>query len=256
MTEEALLSGLPGLTFAFILVLCRTGAVVMLLPGLGEIEPPPTVRIGLSLAITVLVLPVVAPLVPNLPEGWGGLRMVIAEVMTGLVLGWLAKLPTLALTMTGAIASTMMGLSSVVQPDPALGGQSSAIARLLGLVAPLLVLSTGLYALPLSALVGSYQLIPPGTFIPSGPLAETVLQGVSTTLALSIQLSAPFLFAGLLVQAGLGLLARLVPQLQVFTAAIPGQILGGFVLLGLMSAPLLSTWSDAIVTAWSALPGS
>lgn len=256
MTDAELIQSLPSLAFAFSLVLCRTSAAVMLLPGLGEVDPPPTVRAGLALALSLLLLPSVAPLVPAAPSGLGGAGMVASELLTGAALGTLARLPSLALSMAGAIASTMMGLSSVVQPDPALGGQSSALARMFGLMAPLLILSTGLYALPLSALAGSYQVVLPGAMMPAGPLAESVQQATSAALELSLRLAAPFILAGLLVQVGLGLLARLVPQLQVFTVLVPGQILGGLVLLGLLAGPMLATWSEAVSTAWSALPGS
>ena len=255
MTDAALIEALPGWAFAFVLVLSRTGAAVMLLPGLGEVDPPSTVRAGLALAISVLLLPGVAAAVPAVPAGWGGGGMVAAELLVGASLGWLARLPALALSMAGAIASTMMGLSSVVQPDPALGGQSSALARMFGLLAPLLVLSTGLYALPLQALAGSYQLVPPGSMMPAGPLAESTQQAVSASLGLALQLSAPFILAGLVVQIGLGLLAKLVPQLQVFTIAVPGQILGGLVMVGLLAAPIISVWTDAMAAAWSMLPG-
>ncbi len=249
------LAELPSLAFAFALVLCRTSAAVMLLPGLGEMELPPTIRAGLALALSLLLLPAIAPLVPETPAGWGGAGMVAAELLAGAALGWLARLPALALSMAGAVASTMMGLSSVVQPDPALGGQSSALARVLGMMAPVLVLSTGLYALPLTALAHSYQVVPPGAVMPAGPLAEVVQQAVSSSLDLSVRLAAPFLLAGLLVQAALGLLARLVPQLQVFSVAIPGQILGGVVMLGLLAGPLLGAWTEAMTAAWSMLPG-
>ena len=255
MTDEAFLASLPGLAFAFVLVLSRTSAIVMLLPGFGEVDPPPTVRAGLALALSLLLLPVIAPLVPSATVGWGAAGMVVAELLVGAALGWLARLPAIALSMCGAVVSSMIGLSSVLQLDPALGAQSSALSRLLGLLAPLLVLATGLYSLPLSALVGSYQLLPPGTVIPAGPLAESIQQGMSTAFGLSIRLSAPFLIASLLVQAGLGLLGRLIPQLQVNLLAVPGQILGGVALLGLLASPLLSAWSEAMVSAWSTLPG-
>jgi flagellar biosynthetic protein FliR len=255
VNDAALLASLPGLAFAFVLVLCRVGVVVMLVPGLGEVDMPAMVRAGLALGVTSLLLPAVAPLAPAIPDGMGGVGMVAAELLAGGVLGWLARLPVLAMSMTGAIASTMIGLSSVIQPDPALGGQSSTLARLFGLAAPVFVLSTGLYSLPLSALAGSYQLVPPGSLMPSGPLAETVQGGVSAALVLSVQLAAPFLLASLLLQAGLGLLARLVPQLQVFSVSAPGQILGGVALLGALASPLLSTWAAAVTAAWSALPG-
>lgn len=260
MNEGELLPGVlasaPAVAFAWALVLCRVSATVMLLPGLGEADPPPMVRAGLALALSFLLLPVVSPLVRDGPVGMGAMGMVASELLAGAMLGWLARLPALALSMAGAVASTMMGLSSVVQPDASLGGQSSALARGMGLMAPVLILSTGLYALPLSALAGSYQVLPPGTLMPAGALAESVQQAVSASLLLSVQLAAPFLLSGLLLQAGLGLLARLVPQLQVFTAAIPGQILGGVALLGVLAAPLLHTWSEAVAAAWNRLPGS
>ncbi len=256
MDDAALLASLPGLAFAFVLVLARTGMTIMLMPGLGEAEPPPTIRAGVALAITGLLLPGIAPLVPAAPDsGLAGAGMIVAELCVGALLGWLARLPALALTMSGAVVSYMLGLSSVVQQDPALGGQSAAMARLFGLVAPVLILSTGLYALPLTALAGSYDLIPPGTVLPAGPLTDTIVTAVSFSFGLAIRLSAPFLLIGVILQTGLGLLARLVPQLQAYAAAAPGQILGGLLLLALIAVPLLSYWTEAVRSAWSQLPG-
>ena len=256
MDDAALLAELPGWAFAFALVLSRTGIAVMLMPGLGEAEPPPIVRAGLTLAITVLLVPTVAPLIPAVPEtGIGGVGMIAAELLVGGMLGWLARLPAMALGMAGAVVSYMLGLSSVVQQDPALGGQSAAMSRLFGLAAPVLILSAGLYALPLTALAGSYQLVPPGSVLPAGPLAESVTGAVAACFGLAIRLSAPFLLAGLVFQTALGLLARLVPQLQVYTAAVPGQILGGLVLLGLLAPRILGAWTEAMSDGWSSLPG-
>lgn len=254
MDEAQFLATLPTQAFAFVLVLSRTSMVVMLLPGLGEVEPPPVVRAGLTLALTALVFPGVTQLVPP-TSGIVAAGMIVAELGAGAMLGWLARLPVMALTMSGAVVSYMLGLSSVVQPDPALGGQSAALARLFGLVAPVLLLSTGLYALPLSALAGSYQLIGPGELVPAGPLAETVTSAVAASFGLAIQLAAPFILVGSVFQVALGLLARLVPQLQAYTAAVPGQILGGLLLLMLIAVPLLGEWTEAIRAAWSALPG-
>lgn len=255
MTDAEIMSALPGYAFAFALVLCRAGVAVMLLPGLGEAEPPPIVRAGLALALSLLLLPAILPMVPVPRAGWGAAGMITAEILTGGVLGWLARLPALAFSMAGAVVSYMTGLSSVVQPDPSLGGQSAALSRLFGLMAPMLILSSGLYALPLSALAGSYQVIPPGAVLPAGPTIEVVQEAVSASFGLAIRLSAPFLLVGVVFQAGLALLARLVPQLQVFNVAAPGQILGGILLLALLAAPLIAAWSESVSSAWSSLPG-
>ena len=255
MNDADILASLPAFAFVLALVLARTGMVVMLLPGLGEAEPPPIVRAGLALALSLLLLPGVAALVPDTPGPATGAAMIGAELLAGAVLGWLARLPALALAMAGAVVSYMLGLSSVLQQDAALGGQSAALARLFGLVAPVLILSTGLYALPLSALAGSYHIIPPGGVLPAGMLADTVTQAAGASFGLAVRLAAPFLVAGTIWQAALGLLARLVPQLQVYTAAAPGQIVGGLVLLGLLASRILGAWSGSLEADWSGLPG-
>ena len=257
MNEAALLAGLGSSAFAFALVLARTSVAIMLVPGLGEAEPPAIVRAGLSLALTLLLLPAVVPLVPSVPlAGVDAARMIVSEVVAGGMLGWLARLPSLALSMTGAVVSYMLGLSSVVQTDPALGGQAAALSRLFGLAAPALVLSSGLYALPLTALAGSYHLLPPGELAPAGALAESVTGAVVASFGLAVRLSAPFIMASVLWQSGLGVLTRLAPQLQLTNVSAPGQILGGLLLLGVLAAGILGEWSSAMQEAWRALPGS
>ena len=238
------------------LVLARAGAAVMLLPGLGEAEPPAMVRAGLAGAIAILLLPTVASQMPAPPDApLAAAGMVAAELAAGGLLGWLARLPSMALGAAGGVTSYMLGLSSVVQTDPALGGQSAALGRLFGLAAPVLILSSGLYALPLQALAGSYQVLPPGTLIPAGPAAESVTLAMLSAFGLAIQLATPFILASVVFQGALGVLGRLVPKLQLASGAVPGQILGGLALLGLSGAALLSVWQDAVRQAWTQLPG-
>lgn len=256
MTDAELIAGLPSFAFAAMLVVCRVGMVVMLMPGLGEIEAPASVRAGLAIGISVLLFARVAPLVPSVPDGVAGPQMLMAELLTGAALGWLARLPALALGMAGGIIATLLGLSSVLQPDPALGGQSTALARLLGLAAPVLILASGLYTLPLSALAGSYDVVGPGGVLPAGDMAEMFVKVAGSALGLAVQLSAPFLIAGFVWQVAVGLLARVAPQLQAFSVAAPGQILGGLVLLGLLASRILSTWEGGVAASWATLPGS
>ena len=256
MTDADLLAALPSLVFALALVLCRVSMVVMLMPGLGEIDAPPTVRVGLSLGLSILLLPSISGRVPTVPDGVAGPQMIAAELLTGFALGWLARLPALALGMAGAIISVLIGLANVLQPDPALGGQSTALARMFGIAAPVLILATGLYTLPLSALAGSYTLIGPGGALPAGDAVDLVIKVAGGALGLALQLSAPFLVAGIVFQFAVGLVARVAPQLQAFTIAAPGQLLGGMVLLGLLASRILSTWEGSVSASWAMLPGS
>ncbi len=253
--DAALMQALPGWAFAFVLVLSRVSAVVLLLPGLGESEPPAMLRAGLTLGMTLLLLPVVAPLVPAAPgDIWRDLLMVGAELLAGGLLGWLARLLVLALPMAGNIISYMIGLSSVLQPDPQLG-QTTALAKALGLASTVLVLSTGLYALPIAALAGSYRLVAPGHLLPMADTTQAVVAAVAESFGLAMQLAAPLVFAGTLWQLGLALCARLVPNLQIYVAAVPGQIAGGLLLLSLLLVGIVGAWGEAVRAGFLLLPG-
>ena len=250
-------AGLPALAFAFMLVLCRCAAAVMLLPGLGEDEPPAILRAGLAIGIAVLLVPGVAPLMPHAPASFLRLAfMVAAELLAGGLLGWLARLLALALPVLGQVISLSTGLSSVLQQDPMLGAQSAVIGRLFNLLAPVLILSTGLYALPLGALANSYTVFPAGGVLPADDLAQVAVRAVSASFSLALRLAAPFVLISLIWQVALGLLARLVPQIQVYFVALPGQVLGGLLLLAVLGAPMLRVWLAAVHEGFLALPGS
>ena len=245
-------AALPQWAFAFALALCRCGAAVMLMPGLGEAEPPPMVRAGMTVALVLLVLPAMGPIA--LPDGWTGAVMVAAELLCGGVLGWLARCITLALPMAGQIISFMTGLSSVVAADPALG-QSSAIMRLFALAAPVLVLGTGLWAMAVAALAGSYALVAPGHFLPVADGVAAAVTAASTAFGLALRLAAPFVLAACVWQLALGLLNRLIPNLQVFFAAIPGQVVGGLLLLAVLAEGMVQVWTTAARDSLAGLPG-
>ena len=246
------LADLPSWAFSFVLVLCRCGAAAMLMPGVGEAETPAMVRAGITLALVMLVLPGVGSIVPA--EGWSCAVDVGAELLCGGVLGWLARCITLALPMAGQLISFMTGMSSVISPDPALG-QSSATMRLFSVAVPVIALKTGLWALPVAALSGSYSLVPPGHLIPIADSSEAALNAVAEAFGLALGLAAPFVIASTVWQVALGMVARLIPHLQVHFAAIPGQIVGGLTLLGLLSAGIVAAWVEAARISLGALPG-
>lgn len=250
------LASLSALAFAFMLVLCRCAAAVMLMPGLGESEPPVMLRAGLAVGIAILLVPLLGPAMPTAPASiWRLAGMVFVEFLAGGLLGWLARLVALALPAAGQIISLMTGLSSVLQPDALLGVQSAVIGRLFSLLAPVLILSTGLYALPLGALANSYTILPAGGVISPADLAQTAARAASGSFSLGFRLASPFVLMSLMWQLALGLLARLVPQIQVYFAALPGQVLGGLLLVALLGAPIVHSWLAAVHESYLALPG-
>ncbi len=242
--------------FHFLLLFCRLGAASLLLPGLGEQDIPASIRLALGLTLPLLLLPVLGPGLPAAPEAVPALvRLIALEVLVGLWLGLTARLVALALVQAGQAAALMIGLASPLQTDPSLGAQTTAPARLFGLLAATAMLSSGLYALPLRALVESYALLPPGAAVPLGATADAIAQAVSESFSLALRLAAPLLLASVLSNLALALLARVAPQVPAYTIAAPGQILLGLVLLALVLPALLRVWQDAAQASLATLPG-
>lgn len=243
---------------AFLLISSRVGAMISLLPGLGGGQVPPLLRMLPVLLCALLLTPVlygqVARALPGLADSpWLLLRAVAIEIAAGLSFGLAARLCLTALPVAGQIISLMSGLSSVIVADPDLGGQVAVISRLFGVMMPVLLFSGQIFAWPLRAIATSYTLLPAGVAPYAGDTLRMLAGFADQAMAASVMLASPFLLAGLVWQAGLALLARLVPQLQIYFAALPGQILGGLALLGFLALGLVQAAMAHIGTSLVAL---
>jgi len=256
MNETALLAGLAPLGFHAVLIFARIGSAFILLPGLGEIEVPTTIRLALALLVAMLVLPLVQPALPALPASPAELlRLLAGEIIIGLWLGTLARLIALALAQAGQLFGLFVGLVSPLQGDALFAGQGTAASRLFGLLAVVVILASGIYALPLRAIIASYGVLGAGVPLPLGAGAEAVAEAVSDSFGLALRLAAPLLLASVVGNVALGLLARIAPQIQVFSIAAPGQIILGLGLLAALAAPLLMVWLQATEIRFLTLPG-
>lgn len=247
---------LPAWTFAFLLIVCRTGAALLLLPGLGEQEIPAQVKIGITLAIAALLWPALAPGLPAPPDSpAAAVALIAGECAVGLWIGLLARLVALALPMAAQFLGFLLGLSNATLFDPSFGATGTALSRLVGLGGIVVLFATGLHMLPLAAIAGSYAVLPAGAAFPADAAAETVAIAVAVSVALAFQLAGPFVLGAVVFQVTLGLLSRLVPQMQVYFVALPLQVAGGLALFGVLIAGMLSVWAAAARTLLGELPG-
>ncbi|MDR3531367.1 MAG: flagellar biosynthetic protein FliR [Rhodopila sp.] len=241
---------------AFALVLARVGAAMALLPGLGEVVAPAFVRIGLALSLTILLLPDLQPMMPPVPAAGLSMGFMVAgEVITGLWFGWVARMIALALPVGAQFIGFMIGLSSVLQPDPELGAQSSALGKLFEIAAPMILLLSGLYRLPLTALDGLFRLIPPGHMLPAADSSEIAIHAVGTGFSLALQLASPFVVIGIVWHLAMGQIARIVSRMQIYFVSMPGQILAGLASLMVTGGAIILAWRDSAQAFLIALPG-
>jgi flagellar biosynthetic protein FliR len=237
------ISFLPALAAAFMLAFGRIGAMVMLLPGLGEISIPVRIKLGIALVLTMVILPLhrqayqvdlqsMAPVVV----------MLLHEIIIGIVLGATARVTLSALQVAGSVIAQQMGLGFVTAVDPTQGQQGILVGNFLTMLGVTLLFATDSHHLVIAALSDSYNIFAPGELVPSGDVASLATRAFAAAFKLGLQLSAPFLIFGLVFNIGLGVLARLMPQMQVYFVSAPLSIMIGFVILAFVLAAMMGSF--------------
>lgn len=233
---------LPAEVFAFFIVFARIGAALMLMPGFGEIYVPARYRLVLAGSLTLLLTPALAQSLPALPAAPLGITVMIAgESIIGVFLGLIGRIIMTALHTAGTVLAFQSGLASALAFDPVVAEQSAVTAVFLTTAGLLLVFTADLHHVMLRALAMSYNVLPAGGPPPIDVFSGVMARLVSDVFILGVQLSAPFIVVGLVFYLGIGVLARLMPQVQVFFIAMPVQIFLGFAVFAITAAAIL-TW--------------
>jgi flagellar biosynthetic protein FliR len=236
------LPALSGIVLTYLLVFARVGAMVMLLPAIGEMGVPSRVRLVLALAISFALTPTVQSAYPAVaPQTGVSLGIMIAqEVTAGVLVGAMARIIMSALQVAGFLIASQIGLSYAQTIDPTQNTQGAVVGNFMTLLGTVLIFATNLHHLAIGAIAGSYKMLPPGGHLPTGDMLQLVVQLTSSSFALGFQLAAPFLVFGFAVYAALGVLARLMPQLQVFFLAVPINIFAGFLIMLAMLGAMMT----------------
>ena len=229
--------------FAWLLIFTRVGTAFITLPGIGEAFVSARVRLVFALLVSALLTPVLAPQLPAMPREVAALFALLAgEAFYGAFIGLLARLIVATVEVTGMIIAMQISLSNASVFNPAMAAQSSLTSALLGVTALVLLFATDMHHLLLLAVTDSYTVFSPGTVPQYGDFASAYAQLLAQSFAVATQLAAPFIILGLVFYLGLGLMSRLMPQLQIFFIAIPAQIYVGLMLLALMLSTTMLIW--------------
>ena len=222
----------PGLVEAGALAFARVGALSMLLPGLGERSIPARQRLLLALALAVMALPAVRDGLASQPKS-PILHQLVAEAAVGLAIGACGRLTLAAMETAGAIVAQSIGLSFAQVVDPGQGQQGEILSTFLRLTGVALIFAADLHHLAIAGVLASYAALPPGAGPPAGDIAELFVRLLGETFRAGVGIAAPFLVFGFVFNLGLGLAAKLTPQLQLFFLAIPLSVGLGLAALAL-----------------------
>jgi flagellar biosynthetic protein FliR len=240
-------SFLPTFAAAFLLGFARIGTMIMLLPGLGELSVPARVRLTVALVLTAVILPLHRGDYQLDLRAFGPVLIMLGEEMlVGAVLGMIARLTISALQVAGSVVAQQMGLGFVTAVDPTQGQQGMIVGNFLSVLGITLIFATDLHHLVIAALNDSYVLFHPGEVPILGDIANVMSNTVTSAFRIGVQLAAPFLVFGLLFNLGLGVLSRLMPQMQVFFVGMPLSIMIGFLILLLVVGAMMMTFLDYV----------
>lgn len=224
----------------YLLVFGRTSALLTIAPGFGDHTLPIRYRLLFALAFAITTKEMLPPL--PIPEHHMDIIVLfVQEVFIGTVMGSVARLLLSILDVLGSIIGMQIGLGNAVMFNPSLSTQTTIAEQFVVITGVTLFMTMDGHHLLLQSLVKSYDVF---AYAPKKGYTElsmtltdflTALQRFpfffTRAFQIACQLSLPFLILGLLFQIVLGLMNRIVPNVQIFFIALPLQILLGFLLM-------------------------
>jgi flagellar biosynthetic protein FliR len=243
MTPDSVAEFVTTGVFAFILVFVRVGTAIMIMPGIGNAFVPANIRLYFALAFTFVIFPILQSRVPNpIPETFTFFTMIMMEFIAGLFLGTVMRILLAAIDIAGMIIATQSSLANAQLFNPSFASQGSIVGAFLTMVAILLLLVTDMHHLMITGIIESYDLILFNQIPPMGDIANIIIQQIGFAFKIAIQMTAPFLIIVTLLNVGMGVMSKVMPQVQVFMLAVPIQVTLSLITLGIIMSTMMLYW--------------
>lgn len=245
MTSMDIQTFLTTGVFAFMLVFVRLGTAVMIMPGIGNAFVPANIRLYFAMAFSFVIFPILQSRIPSpLPDTFTLFTMIIVEFIAGVFLGTVMRILLATMDIVGMIIATQSSLANAQLFNPAFASQGSVVGMLLTTAATLLLLVTNMHHLMITGIIESYDLIMINHIPSMGDMANILVQEVGLTFQIAIQMSAPFLIIVTILNVGMGVMSKLMPQVQVFMLAVPIQVVLSLLTLSVVISTMMLFWLE------------
>jgi flagellar biosynthetic protein FliR len=231
---------------ALIFPLARILAFIASAPILGNKQVPARIKVGLALAITLVIAPTLDIPAGLDPASAQGMFVLMQQIVAGVIIGFSIRLIFAAVEMAGDLAGMQMGLGFASFYDPLNASYTPVIAQFLGIMVALVFLAADGHLYMLAALADSFRDFPIGATVSSASGFRTVAEWGGSMFTHALQFSLPLICAMLIANISLGILTRSAPQLNIFAVGFPITIAVGFITLMLTLpylAPLMETFT-------------
>ncbi len=219
---------------AFALILVRVAGFVFLMPVFNSKTIPMIIKAAACMVLSAYLVPIVKidkGLFPDSPAAF--LMLVVAELFVGMTMALMLRLLFAGLQTAGQLIGFQMGFSVANVVDPSSGAQSVVIAQFVYLVGLLLFLTSNAHHAIIYGLIDTFSILQPGRLALMPGLNQLVMDMGQMMFVLSIKILAPVLAILFLSQAALGILAKVVPQINVLMVSFSLNIGLGLFFLGL-----------------------
>ncbi len=224
---------------AVVLIFIRISAILVSAPLFGSKNVPLQMKVGLSCALTIAVLPVIGFREVYLTGVPSLVSAMLGEILIGIIIGFTARLIFAAVQLAGQLVGFQMGFGIVNVLDPQTSTQVAIIAQFQNIITLLVFLALDAHYWFILSIAKSFELIPPLGFCFTDSLMEAIVRLSCDMFVVAAKLAAPIIAALLFTSVALGLIARTVPQMNIFIVGFPLKIAIGLLGVGL-SLPLLS----------------
>lgn len=212
--------------FQFMLVFARLGTAFRRFPAVGAPYIHSRAKLFVALTISFVMLPILTPYLPKYTDDFAkNIGYIAIEILIGLIISVAANIYFMSLHFVGQILSMQSGLGAAAFFDSLQRSQVAIFSNFMLIIAIVMIFASNTHHLFISAVADSYMKFPPGELVDSGDVSKFVSFVLNDSFILSFKIVSPFLVVGLAIMTGSGLLARLMPNLQVFFVITPAQIL-------------------------------
>jgi flagellar biosynthetic protein FliR len=222
----------------FIVILARIGGMMVMAPILGASAVPLQVRVGLTIFMALVMFPMLSSQAPAMDMAMLPLVvLVIKEFIVGLMIGFASSLVFVGIRFGGYLVAFEIGLSFAQTIDPEMGSSSAIISETFYIFAVLIFFLLDGHHYVIQATALSYGTVGIGGIKLSTFLSDKIVSMTVQIFILGLKLAAPVMVSMFLANISFGILARVMPQLNIFAVIFPFKIgLGIFILMA--TAPL------------------
>ena len=237
-----------GVFFGYLLVFARFGSAMLFLPAFGETQIPTTSRLAFALVLSLALYPIIPT--PDRPIQEPGPMLIAlgSEVTVGLWIGLTGRVLLSAMQFAGSQVGQVTGLANAFGPSLGSFEGATLMATFLLIGSVALIFLMDIHHIMLRAIIESYEILPPGPLM-LGDMARQMVKVGGHSLYIGTAIAAPFFVMGVILNLGMGLANRMMPQLPVFFVGAPLLIIVGFLIFA-AAAPSMFEFFLADFVEW------